>query len=617
MASPSPAVPEASRRAKLYSADGVLGGFRLSSDVSGAMAQLPSSLTTLVQQLNATEAALEAAGDQAAIMTHMYTRDEKITFERKQDYEARKRELAQLNAQVTEMHGIMFEETSARTQIAKELHEAMDQSRRTRHTQSRRLRERASKAEHSGWFRKRLQQTPRQLASEALDAAASAVAAANGGQPGRPSSTGKRPPHPAFKGAGPSPRPSAPNSAAAAAAADAAAAAAAADWPESGEPDDDEEELPAEFHSEGYAAFILIGDRIGAQDEDEVLALVEGRLEQLESKEEAEDRLRQLRAQADQLQERLQRIKSLGGAVDFEDLIGPDEPSDQAGNEGSGGGEAPEVSERNEASTASELEANTLAEQQQELEVHKAEKRSKQILESLELRTTRLTEAFSGLRHLQDLATAALDKVAPRLLPTTTKEERAERADRLLFSSTEAEVSGGDATQSLPALHESTTKILDRLSDQLEELHGYATDPKKAAAAQTMAKAAFRASNRERHRASIASGPAAAAGRGPAAAAPAGSMRLPMTHLTAVPQRDWDYGSEASAPADDEGDDFIRRSDFKLREQALKRNPNANVYLPVQAAAKAPAPAPTAPSRPAGKPNARGGAPRPRTSSKR
>ena len=63
-----------------------------------------------------------------------------------------------------------------------------------------------------------------------------------------------------------------------------------------------EGELPPEYYSEGFAAFILLRERIGAADDDAVLELVSERLEQLRLKAEVEASVEEKRSRLDALQ---------------------------------------------------------------------------------------------------------------------------------------------------------------------------------------------------------------------------------------------------------------------------------------------------------------------------
>ena len=174
------AAERAERRAKFLEPR-VLNGYRLPSDVLGAIASLPPSLKNLVTQLNAAEAALEAASDEEATMSHMRKRDAKATFELKQRYERMQREARLLQQQLGEMRAVMHAEESARHQAEKELAASSEQHRRTRHTQRRRLSERGGRVEHAHWYYDRLSLTPRQLAERIVrDEAARAEARPRG-----------------------------------------------------------------------------------------------------------------------------------------------------------------------------------------------------------------------------------------------------------------------------------------------------------------------------------------------------------------------------------------------------------------------------------------------------
>ena len=620
------------QREKLYG----LGGAQLPAkdDQYAALSTLPPSLLKLVTQLNAIEAALDAASGEAATMTHMTKRDTLLTLETKRRYEALKRDVTKLTTQLGEARGVMHAETSACAMCEKELRDASAQQEKVRHTNNRRLVERGSRAEHSGWMSHRYKMTPKQLAAEASAIAAEAAQAEREGG--------------AEAGAWVSPRvvearahmsriherrqqrqqreEARARLKSDTSAAEAAAAAAAAQL---------EEDARAEVNqNEAYAAFILIGERTGAEDEDHVLDLVNARLEQLTAKSQAEIKVEKMRVEFDNLQDVLKTVKSMGG---FDDRAAPAaaEPSSSLAPAG-----APLATSRPSSPTPSTAwmpssgnESLTEAKEALAFRTDRAEREGVRALERLESRTVRLNEAYAGLRHLSTLAASALHAIAPRLNARPEGDAAAD-ADASIGGGGggggggrggEHEGGGGGAdgisSREMTKLHDSCAKMLSSVYQALEELHGYATDPKKAAAASMIAKAAFRVNNRERHRAAGAAG--APAGAPATAARREGGLR-PGTPTSSLHGRHPGSGRHAPRHAgfsrhamsvDGESDDessarsethgasepaeaaLPSAGDFKSRELALIKNPKAAVTLVPEVV---PTPPPSARRQPSG-----------------
>ena len=79
----------------------------LAGDAHGAMATLPPSLTRLVTQLHATDAAIDAALGEAATMAYMAKRDERLTRERSVRNDEKRAEVRALQTRVRVMWGSM------------------------------------------------------------------------------------------------------------------------------------------------------------------------------------------------------------------------------------------------------------------------------------------------------------------------------------------------------------------------------------------------------------------------------------------------------------------------------------------------------------------------------
>ena len=128
----------------------------LAGDAHGAMATLPPSLTRLVTQLHATDAAIDAALGEAATMAYMAKRDERLTRERSVRNDEKRAEVRALQTRVRVMWGSMHSELSASEAADAELRQSHATAAIIRKQHRRRLVERGTRAEHSDWMKRRL-----------------------------------------------------------------------------------------------------------------------------------------------------------------------------------------------------------------------------------------------------------------------------------------------------------------------------------------------------------------------------------------------------------------------------------------------------------------------------
>ena len=491
-------------------------------------------------------------------------------------------------------------EVSASTRVTDELKDATDRARRASRQQQNRLAERGDTKEHAKWMQHRLKLTPKQLKEEeqleayrksggnkrrGTAAAAAAPSAANLNR--RPRRVGGVSGGTAGLrlldyegGMAPAPAP--------------------ADEEEEADKEEEEDDadfaaLTAEYGNEAYAAVILLGHRLGLEDDDAVLEVIHDRINALSMKTDAEVRVSGLRAKADAMVARLHKVRSSGSYV----------PPDEEGEEAKEAAAAAPSSARMSAARAAQArlaaaqqaeeeeadktkpkptkeasfvpvvasssdEPNSLAtmEREYDFRLRAAEQRSDRLAKRVDQSSNILHEALAGLRHLAHLAA-----------PTTAPGPASAAPKAAAAAAPVPAESGPESPDRAERLHADAVKELRSVRETLDALYALVTDPTKMAAHLSAMKKSQPAPS---PRPSLSRGMSVASS---GASSPRRGVQRAGAERSLQPFADGDPRANKELDGNLEGEDAFAMSRSEIKNQGAKIVKQAMVLKEKQAAA--------------------------------